>query len=137
MYFLDQPSKKTRPSCIPVPKDRTCVPVIKDSHLNQPKDLQTSNSPTAPRKQITKQQSTLPMWKTTPATTHSQHTRKTCILPMPPTPTRETFIPRPPLYYNRQHHYQQCISGPFRTAQNNQCQPLLPFPLYQYPIAGN
>ena len=61
--------QKVRPSCIPVPKDKKCIPVIKDSHLNQPKDLQTSNSPTAPSNQITKQQSILPMQQTTLATT--------------------------------------------------------------------
>ena len=52
---------KARPSCIPLPKDKKHIPVIKDSHLNQPKDSQPSNSPTAPGEQITKQESILPM----------------------------------------------------------------------------
>ena len=116
-HIKDTPTiQKARPSCIPVPKDKKCLPVIKDSHLNQPKDLQTSNSPTVPSKQITKQESTLLMQKTTPVTTHSQQTRKP-LLPMPPALTRETVTLRPPPYYNRQ---QQCISGPFRTANYNQ-----------------
>ena len=62
---------KAGPSCIPVYKDKKCTPVIKDSHLNQPKDLQTSSSLTTPSDQTTMKQSTLPVQKTTPATTHS------------------------------------------------------------------
>ena len=62
---------------------------------------------------------------------------KTPLLPMPPAPTRETVTPRPPPYYNMQHHYQQCIPGPFRAANNNQCPPLLPFPSYHHPMPGN
>ena len=34
---------KAKPLCIPVPKDKKC---IKDSHLNTPKKLHTSNNPT-------------------------------------------------------------------------------------------
>ena len=122
--------EKVKPSHIPVPKDKKC-------HLNPPRDLQTPSSLTAPSKQTTKQQSTLPMQKTTPTTTHSQQTRRTPLLPMAPAPTRKTVTPRPPLYYNRQHHYQQCISGPFRTANNNQCPPLLALPSYHQPMSGN
>ena len=127
-YNKDTPTvQKAKTPHLPVLKDRKC-------HLNPTKDLQTPNSPTATSNQITKAQSTLPMQKTTPVTTHSQQTRRKPLLPMPPAPTRETVIPRPPPYYNRQHHYQQCIPGPFRIANNNQCPPLLPFPLYQHPI---
>ena len=80
-YIKDTPIvQKVKPSCISVPKDKKC-------HLDPTKVLQTPR----PSEQTTKQQSILPMQKTTPATTPSHQTRRTCLLPMPPALTRKNI----------------------------------------------
>ena len=48
--------------------------------------------------------------------------------------TRESVTPRPPSFYNRYHHYQQCISRPFRKNSKQQSMatttaiPIIPSP---------
>ena len=107
---------KAKPSCILVYQHNKCTPVIRDSHLNQPKEPQTT-----PSNQTTAKQ---PTQKTTPATTHSLQPRKSPLLPTQPASARQTVTHRSSPYYNRQHNYQQYISRPFYNEQP----PLLPSP---------
>ena len=78
---------------LPVYKDTKHVPVIRNSHPKQPKKLQTSNNTAVPSNQTTAKQ---PAQESPQANTHSQQTRKSPVLPMPPASTRQTVISGPP-----------------------------------------
>ena len=92
--------QRTRPSCIPIPKDTKS---IKNSHLSTSTDFQTPSSPTPPNIQTTVKQTTLPTQKTSTAPTYLQQTRKIPLLPMPPAPVRQ---------FNNRNHYRKFISRP-------------------------
>ena len=125
--------KKTKPSCIPVPKDTKNT---KNSHLTMSTDLQKPSSPTPPNTQTTMKQPTPPTPRTLTASTHPQWTRKIPLLPTPPASARQfnnrnhykQHIPRPSPIYNR-FHQQQYIPRPF----NHQQLPLLPLQSHQIP----
>ena len=92
--------QRTRPSCIPIPKDTEST---KNSHLSTSTDFQTPSSPTPPNAQTTMKQPTIPTQKTSTAPTHPQQTRKIPLLPTPSAPARQ---------FNNRNHYRQFISRP-------------------------
>ena len=109
----------TRPSCIPIPKPSTSTSYLSTS-THQPKPststaetshLSTSTCPLKPststrsNTETTIKQPTVPATRTSSASTYPQCTRKTPLLPTPPTPARQ--------FYNR-NHYNQHISSPPR-----------------------
>ena len=90
--------KKSKPSCIPIPKDTKS---IKNSHFSTSTDLQKPSSPTPPNSQTTMKQSTPPTPRTSTASTHPQHTRKTPLLPTQPAQSRQSTFPRPSPFITR------------------------------------
>ena len=92
--------QKTKPLCIPIPKDTKCT---KNGHFSTSTDFQMPSSPTPLNAQTTVEQPTLPTQKTFTAPAHPQWTRKIPLLPTPPASARE---------FNNRNHYRQFISRP-------------------------
>ena len=98
---------KAKPSCIPVYKDNKCTPVIRDSHLNISKELQTSSRPITSSDQN---------YHETAYTRVKSQTRKTPLLPTPTMPAQ-------------QHMTRTLISGPSQQNSNRyQHNPYFPRP---------
>ena len=96
----------TKPSCIPVPNHTKSN--SKTSHISTSTHPPKPSTSTRPDTQTTVKQPILPAPKTSTAPTYPQHTRKTPLLPTPPSPVRN---------FNYSSHYKQYITRP--SAFNN------------------
>ena len=94
----------TRPSRIPIPTKSNSKTSHRNTSTHQPKP----STSTWPDTQTTVKQPILPAPKTSTAPTYPQHTRKTPLLPTPPSPVRN---------FNYSSHYKQYITRP--SAFNN------------------
>ena len=139
----------TRPSRIPIPTQSNS----KTSHPNTSTHLPKPSTSTLPDTQTTVKQPILPAPKTSTAPTYPQHTRKTPLLPTPPSPVRNfnysshykqhitrpsefnnrnPAFTRPSPFYNRLHQ-QPIITRPSPIYNNFHHQPLLLLPAFTGP----